>query len=564
MPTIVKCPNPACATACSVDDGLTNQAVRCPRCNRPFVPAEVVAATPDLTTVGRYQKRGILGSGAFGTVYRAYDPQLDREVALKLLKPEALSSPQAVERFQREARAAAKMLHPNIVPVHDTGRHGNSYYIASAFIDGRTLAALIPERGMEPRRAVTLVLQLLAALAYAHQHNVLHRDVKPANILIDGQDHLYLTDFGLAGSIETQQTRMTHPGAVLGTPAYMAPEQAAGDRAQVGPAADLYSAGVVLYELLTGRIPFEGPPPVVLYNVVHSQPKPPSALRVDLHPQLETICLRALAKNPAERFANVSTFAEALRTWLSDQRSANSSVPPPLSEVSRVLGAPVVTLSTSLPDTLAGPKTGRTTAPSIQPSRLPLAGGGLRIWSALIVLVLAATGLTIFLVRHFRDTSAIDTVSRVNGGSDVVRPANESNTNTESNSHEAAESRAKSEAMAKSESRAKSEAMAKSEATSSTGSVDQLFGIWDEVKDGKPTGLQLVLNSVLRQANLHGIVQPPVVMRYKYEFDGHKLTLTNGFGSGGVEKMTLKLTKDVKGKLLLEGIEGSSRVFRKH
>src|SRR4051794_41962534 len=134
MPAAVKCPNPACAASCSVPESLSGQPVRCPRCRTTFVPA---AAS---NMIGRYQVRAWLGAGAFGTVYRAYDPQLDREVALKLLRPEALASARAVERFHREARAAAKMLHANVVPVHDAGTHGDRHYIASALIDGQTLA----------------------------------------------------------------------------------------------------------------------------------------------------------------------------------------------------------------------------------------------------------------------------------------------------------------------------------------------------------------------------------------------------------------------------------------
>src|SRR5579884_2181539 len=243
MPTVAQCPNAACALRCTVPDGAQGKTLRCPRCGQTFVPPAVVpvpasvavpAAAPvpsgaDMTVVGRYEVRARLGAGAFGAVYRAYDPQLEREVALKMLRQETLASPQAVERFRREAKAAARMLHPNIVPVHDAGQHGNDFYIASAFIAGGTLSAQVPEKGMEPTRAVGLVVQLLDALAYAHSQGVLHRDVKPDNCLVDDQGRLYLTDFGLAGWREQQRSRMTKLGAVLGTAAYMAPEQAKGD-----------------------------------------------------------------------------------------------------------------------------------------------------------------------------------------------------------------------------------------------------------------------------------------------------------------------------------------------
>jgi formylglycine-generating enzyme required for sulfatase activity len=305
---------------------------RCRHCGTRFtlapssgdVPARTaipstVASTAASPLIGRYQVRAKLGSGAFGTVYRAYDPQLDRDVALKILHPEALDSPKAVERFQREARAAAKMHHPHIVPVHDAGQQGEQYFITSGLIPGRTLASAIPEGGLDPRRAAGLAQQLAEALAYAHKQGVLHRDVKPGNIMLDDQDSLFLMDFGLAGWTKQASARLTRQGGVLGTPAYMAPEQARGDLEQVGPAADLYSAGVVLYEMLTGRVPFDGPIEAVIYNVLHSAPPPPSQLCPGLDQALEGICLKALAKKPGERFADGQEMAAALQAWLRGQ-----------------------------------------------------------------------------------------------------------------------------------------------------------------------------------------------------------------------------------------------------
>jgi serine/threonine protein kinase len=383
MPLNVHCPNPACAALCSVAENLLGSQVRCPKCGKPFVvspsvdaqvPRPVVVAADAPSVIGRYQILARLGAGAFGTVYRAYDPQLDRDVALKLLNPDAVSSPQAVERFQREARAAAKMLHPNIVPVHDAGSHGGAFYIASAFIAGRTLGDLIPEGGMEPRRAVAFAAQLLAALAYAHGQGVLHRDVKPGNVLVDGQDRLYLTDFGLAGWLAEEQTRLTRPGTVMGTPAYMAPEQAAGDTGLVGPAADLYSAGVVLYELLTGRLPFEGPAAVVIYHAVNTPPKPPSRHRPGLEPRLDAVCLRAMAKRPEDRYADCRAFLAALEEGPAPEPASPfpptlPSVPPvPVTHVVPVQG-PAAAPAPSLPHRVpiaakapAKPQTTRQTA----------------------------------------------------------------------------------------------------------------------------------------------------------------------------------------------------------
>jgi hypothetical protein len=332
MPRVVTCPS--CSSPCSLADNSKGQVV-CPICAEPFrvgpttaPPAETLllpAAPPPASVpavIGRYEVRHELGAGAFGKVYRAYDPQLDRDVALKLLKPEALGSPGAIERFRREARAAARMLHAHVVPVYDCGEHDGAGYVVSAFIEGRPLSQCIPERGMEPKAAVRLVVQLLDALAYAHEHGVMHRDVKPANCLVDGKGHLYLTDFGLAGSLQAAPDRLTRLGTVMGTPAYMAPEQAAGATRQVGPHSDQYAAGVVLYELLTGQAPFAGPVDVILFNVLNTEPNKPSSLRPGLDQALESLCLKALAKRPDERFAGAAAFADRLRDWLAAKGTA--------------------------------------------------------------------------------------------------------------------------------------------------------------------------------------------------------------------------------------------------
>jgi serine/threonine protein kinase len=296
-------------------------------------PSSPQHSSVPLSAIGRYQLRAKLGSGAFGTVYRGYDPQLDREVALKVLNPEALLSQQAIERFHREARAAARMHHPYIVPVYDAGQHDGQYFIASAFIPGRTLAAIIPEGGLAPQRAAALITQLAEALSYAHKQGVLHRDVKPGNIMVDEQDTLYLMDFGLAAWIEQSSARVTKIGALLGTPSYMAPEQAGGDMREVGPAADSYAAGVELYELLTGRVPFEGPLASIIYHVLHTPPEPPSTHRPGLDARLEGICLRAMAKRPEDRFAGAQEMAAAVQEWLTGQDTVARlpDVPPVMS-----------------------------------------------------------------------------------------------------------------------------------------------------------------------------------------------------------------------------------------
>ncbi|MCC6418142.1 MAG: protein kinase, partial [Gemmataceae bacterium] len=309
------CPNPQCSQRLSLASLPPGQKVRCPGCGTVFVvpspttdfsqskgsvPAPPPSPPPSLpATIGPYQVRGKLGQGAFGVVYRAHDPAMERDVAIKMLNATAVKNQKYLDRFLREARVVGQMLHGNIVPVYQLGRLGQDYYIVSAFIPGRPLEAAVPEHGMDPPQAVRLVIQLLEALAYAHERGVFHRDVKPANAMLDDKGTLYLMDFGLAGLLDQDSHRMTQDGSVMGTPAYMAPEQAKGQVELVGPAADQYSAGMVLYELLTGRLAFEAPSlPALLYQVLEAPPPPPSRLRPGLDPALEALCLRTLAKTP--------------------------------------------------------------------------------------------------------------------------------------------------------------------------------------------------------------------------------------------------------------------------
>jgi WD40 repeat protein/serine/threonine protein kinase len=367
MPLQVVCPNPQCRKPMMIKDELVGQALRCPACkttlttfSRSDAPAASkhakdrstiqAASAPKKNTaadplaqestpsesagaatckasrggqreelparIGPYEITQELGRGAFGVVYKGHDPKLKRDVAIKVLNRNALHSTKAVERFLREAQVVAQMHHNHIVPVYELGEYEECHYIASRFIPGKTLADLIPEEGMGAIEAVGLVLQLLEALTYAHEMNVLHRDIKPANAIVDAKGHLYLVDFGLAGWVSQTEGRATQLGTVMGTPFYMAPEQARGDINNVHETADQYSAGVVLYEMLTGHVPFEGGPTVVLlHNVINTPPPRPSEFRVDLDPQLEEICLKALAKTPEERYPSCLDLADALRTW---------------------------------------------------------------------------------------------------------------------------------------------------------------------------------------------------------------------------------------------------------
>ena len=354
MPVQIKCPNPSCNATFQVGEALLGRNARCKSCGQkfPLQSMDGVSGTPSVDSsqraratmlgqesiagepapplprpqgetpaqVGRFQIRQCLGWGTFGTVYRAYDPQLDREVALKVPKPEVLDRPGRVERFLREGRAAARLRHPHIIPVFEAGQDGKNYYIASAFIEGSSLAGAIvaEEKGLDIRRAVRIVRALAEAVAYAHEQGIVHRDIKPANVMLDQKDQPLLMDFGLAARAEDQE-KLTQDGAVLGTPAYMAPEQAGGQKGEAQPAGDQYALGSVLYELLTGHPPYEGLPVIVLHNVINTPIQRPRELRKDLPLDLEAICLKALAKKPEDRYPGCQDLADALGAWLDSQ-----------------------------------------------------------------------------------------------------------------------------------------------------------------------------------------------------------------------------------------------------
>ncbi|MFO0875855.1 MAG: protein kinase [Gemmataceae bacterium] len=331
MPLRYTCPEPSCRKVFRLPDTFLGRRVRCPGCSTETV-ADAKTTVPEESTprtkppggsagatsdeqLGRFQVKRKLGAGAFGAVFQAYDPQLDRDVALKIPHPAVLEHPRRVERFFREARAAAGLRHPNIVPVYDCGQVGERAFIASAFIQGQALEDAIHDEGMELRRAATIVRRIAEGLAYAHSQGVVHRDIKPANILLTEDDQPLIADFGLAYRAD-EESRLTNDGAILGTPSYMAPEQAAGQQGEAQPAADQYSLGVLLYELLTGKTPFEGPPAIVLHNAIHTRPQPPSKHRLGLPRDLETICLKAMAKRPEDRYPDCQALADDLRRWL--------------------------------------------------------------------------------------------------------------------------------------------------------------------------------------------------------------------------------------------------------
>jgi serine/threonine protein kinase len=258
-----------------------------------------------------------------GSVYLAHDPQLDRRVALKVPHFTAEDGPDVLERFRREARAAATIEHPNICPVYDVGEADGVNYLSMAYIEGRPLSDLLKGGKPQPQRGVAAVVRKLAlALEEAHKKGVIHRDLKPSNVMINRRKEPVLMDFGLARRVGGGEARLTRSGSVMGTPAYMPPEQVNGDVAAMGPACDVYSLGVILYELLTGRLPFEGPVMAVLARIVTQEPEPPSRHRADLDPRLDVICRKAMAKRAADRYATMAERAAALARYLKGNSQA--------------------------------------------------------------------------------------------------------------------------------------------------------------------------------------------------------------------------------------------------
>jgi serine/threonine-protein kinase len=268
--------------------------------------AEVAEGT---VVAGRYRIIGRIGSGGMADVYLAEDAHLGREVALKVLHRRFSRDQQFVERFRREASAAAGLQHPNVVGVYDRGEHEDTYYIVMENLPGRTLRDLMTEEApLSQERAIHFGVQILAAAGFAHRRGVIHRDFKPHNVIVAPDDTLKVTDFGIA---RAGASEMTETGSIMGTAQYLSPEQAQGQH--VDSASDLYSIGVMLYEMLAGRVPFTGDSAVsIALKHVSDAPQPLRQLRPDVHPALEAAIMRALAKDPAHRYATAEDFIAAL------------------------------------------------------------------------------------------------------------------------------------------------------------------------------------------------------------------------------------------------------------
>jgi eukaryotic-like serine/threonine-protein kinase len=291
---------------------------------------------------GRYRVVRKLGTGGMANVYLAEDQELGRSVAIKMLDDRHAQDEQFVERFRREAKNAAGLSHPNIVSIYDRGEAEGTYYIAMEYLDGRTLKELLVKRGPTPIPvAIDYARQILAALGFAHRHGVVHRDIKPHNISVASDGRLKVMDFGIARSGTSQ---MTETGSIIGTAQYLSPEQAKG--APVGPASDIYSVGVVLYEMLTGSVPFTGDTPLeIAMKHLSTTPEPPSERRADVPHELDSIVLRALAKDPADRYPS----AEAMDADLARAARGQAVAPETEEAATQVLrGAGAVTAATEV------------------------------------------------------------------------------------------------------------------------------------------------------------------------------------------------------------------------
>ena len=270
---------------------------------------------------GNYQLLELLGRGGMGVVYRARQKGLERSVAVKMILNAHLASDEDIERFYTEARAAANIRHENVVDIYEIGEVDHQHFFSMELIEGMDLSQLLKEGRLESRRAARLMRDVAKAVHAAHELGVLHRDLKPANILVDEHERVVVTDFGLAREIDAEdQQRLTATGLAMGTPSYMSPEQASGDREQVNRTSDVYSLGTVLYAMLTGSPPHQGQTVMETLTAVIHQPAPhPSRLNADAAPNLCRICLKCLEKDPSSRYQSAKELAEDLERFLNGQ-----------------------------------------------------------------------------------------------------------------------------------------------------------------------------------------------------------------------------------------------------
>jgi beta-lactam-binding protein with PASTA domain/predicted Ser/Thr protein kinase len=383
---------------------------------------------PETIIDGRYRVISRLGSGGMADVYLAQDQLLGREVAVKVLHHHFAEDHEFVERFRREASSAAALSHPNIVGIFDRGEWNGTYYIAMEYVAGRSLKTIVREHGtLEPVAAIDIVIQILRAARSAHRRGVIHRDLKPHNVILDEEGRVRVTDFGIA---RAGASDMTLTGSIMGTAQYLSPEQAQGFA--VSASSDLYSIGVILYELLTGALPFEGETAVAIaVKQVSAEPRPPGQLNPALPASLDAVVLRTLAKDPAQRYADADELIAALERER-ETLPAFAGAPAPVASAQAPAAAAVDVPAYAVPLPPAYAPAGSLLAASPATGQYELANGQLpdedrarrrrrTLWSALAIVLVA--GLAVLAVLLLTPATKSVTVPRVTGRSEQAAGA---------------------------------------------------------------------------------------------------------------------------------------------
>ncbi|MCL4267834.1 MAG: serine/threonine protein kinase [Anaerolineae bacterium] len=365
--------------------------------------------------LGPYRITNQVGKGGMATVYKAYQAAMDRYVAVKVLPSQLADSAEFTGRFHQEARIIANLEHPHILPVFDYGEDDGVSYLVMRYLEAGTLKDKVDQGDLTLAEVDRLFTQLAGALGYAHEHGVIHRDLKPSNVLVDAQGNVFLTDFGIARLLEGN-SKFTQTDAIMGTPAYISPEQAQGQKAD--QRSDIYSLGIILYEMVTGQVPFTADTPLAVIFKHVSEPLPlPSSLKTDIVPDMERLLLKALAKNPNDRFQRVAEFVAAWKEALPGANNTTRRAYAEPEQTRQVTTAPPATSPADLPDMQPKEKSSRGCSTAVIIGCLAglcllvTVGGGLvllRNWGSRTIADFQATAVTIPITTSSEDTAVTD------------------------------------------------------------------------------------------------------------------------------------------------------------